>query len=66
MQQQKTRINYAIVVKGTLEDFYQLKQYIEGNLSDSRIVYQRQGLPHEKLLIHKAGECKPNGGESRR
>jgi hypothetical protein len=63
MQTQKTRINGALVLKTTLEDFLELKNYIEDILLDSYIIYQRQGLPHEKLFIHKEGEC--NGGRGR-
>lgn len=56
MENLKTEINAALVLKTTLEDFYQLKQFIEGTLPGSRIIYQRTALRREKLYILKDGE----------
>lgn len=49
----KTRINYALVLKTTLEDVNELKQYLESNLIDTNIIYQLTAPRWEKLFIKK-------------
>lgn len=59
---ERDRINAAFVVQTNLDEYRDIIDYIEGILTSTRIIYKRNGLPHEKLLIHKVGDCVPNEG----
>lgn len=52
----KTRINGALVLKTSLEDFTEIKRFIESSLFDTTIVYQKTAPPQQKLFIREDSE----------
>ena len=57
---ERDRINAAFVLQTNLDEYKDIIDYIEDILTSTRIIYKRNGLPHEKLFIHKVGDCVPN------
>ncbi len=57
----RDKINAAFVVRGTWEECKEIEGLIE-TLFHTELIYHRKGLPHEKLFIHKEGECDNGGG----
>jgi hypothetical protein len=51
----QTRINYALVLKTTLEEVRDLKDFIEGTLPNTFIVYQRTAPGWVRLIVREDG-----------
>jgi hypothetical protein len=52
-EEEETFVNFAIVAKGTLDDFNAVKTFLKGNTT-AHMVYQTTG--YDKLFIKRGGE----------